>query len=431
MRILRKLSRVLGALLVGLLLLEGSLWLLAWGRAAFAGRASATPTAGAQTWLAVGDSHTYGWNVEASAAWPAVLERLLRAHGAEVGIANEAVPGQNTATILSVLPAHLAKYRPRVLLVLAGLNNPFSRPEHEGALARALHATRTYKLARAALQRFERAEPPPAHAEAFQTHVRPDGSTDVVAVSRTGEVRAFHVGDGTLAAGEGELGRDWIARDLERICELARAAGAVPVLLTYAREEGEFVPGVNFAIRTAASKGGAALVDLARVLEVGLERRAADDYFFKDLHPRAIGYEVVARAIHDALVDARIVDAPQLGDPWATAAALEVGLRWTSATELELSGDAGLEYTVLLARARGDQPGFGEHRIPLAADDLFDASKKSTALSGAFDAQGKARLALPAALASAAGDEPVHAALVLRTKGWLVQSVSAAVERPR
>jgi lysophospholipase L1-like esterase len=431
MRFLRRLPRILVALLIGVALLEGALWALAWGRQLLVARPAPASPSAAQNWLAVGDSHTYGWNVAADAAWPAVLERLLRAQGVDARVVNEAVPGQNTSTVLSVLPAQLSKHRPSVLLVLAGLNNPFSRPEDDGALARALHATRTYKLARAALQRFEHSAPPPAPSEPFRTQVRADGSSDVVAVSRTGEVRAFRVGAGTLTAGEGELGREWIARELEQICALARAAGATPVLLTYAREEGEFVPGVDFAIRAAASKSGAALADIAQRLEAGLATRDADAYFFKDLHPRAIGYEVVARAIHDALVDARIVDVAKLGDAWATAAKLAVGLRWTAATELELSGDAGLSYTVLLARARGDQPGFGEHRIPLAADDLFDVAKRAAELSGDFDAQGRARVALPAAVASAAGDGPVFASLVLRTKGWLVQSVSAAVERPR
>lgn len=431
MRALRRLPRVLIALLVGLLLLEGGLWLLAFGRAAVATRPSAASSVGAHAWLAVGDSHTYGWNVEADAAWPAVLERLLRAQGVDVRVVNEAVPGQNTETVLAALPAQLAKYRPSVLLVLVGLNNPFSRPRADGALSRVLRSTRTYKLLRAGLQRFERTEAPPDGGEAFRTQVRADGSTDVVATSRTGERRAFNVGDGTLAAGEGELGREWIERDLVSICELARAAGATPVLLTYAREEGEFVPGVDFAIRSAAAEHGTPLVDVARALEPGLARRAVDDYFFKDLHPRAIGYEVVARAVHDGLVDARVVEAAKLGDPWTTATRLVVGLRWASATELELAGDAGLAYTVLLARARGDQPGFGEHRIPLANDALFDLAKRATELSGEFDAQGRARIALSGELAAALGDAPVWAALVLRTKGWLVQSVSAPVERPR
>jgi lysophospholipase L1-like esterase len=437
MRLLRRGSRVLLALCVGFLLLELGLWALAFARSTFTGpRGAPASSAGATTWLAVGDSHTYGFNVDASAAWPARVEALLREQGVAVRIVNEAVPGQNTTTVLELLPALLAQHRPALVFVLAGLNNPFSRPEDDGAIDRALRATRTWKLWRAIAQRLE-----PTPMERLKkeddngTHAveQPDGSTWVAARSRSGAVHAFRVGNGTLSAGEGELGRAWIVRDLERICALVRAAGAEPVLLTYAREEGELVPGVNFSIRAAASTSQAHLIDCASALEPGLRGKNPDDSFFKDLHPRRQGYEAIARLVHDELVDAGLVAAPRLGDPWAFdgARSAVAPLRWSSDTELELSGDAGLAYTVLLARARGDQPGFGDFRISLAPDDLFDASKAAPALSGDFDGAGRARVALPAALVELAGDGPLFAVLVLRTRAWSVQRISAAVERAR
>src|ERR1039458_548824 len=43
--------------------------------------------------LAIGDSFTYGWGVDAENSWPKVMERELRQGGLEIEIANLGAPG--------------------------------------------------------------------------------------------------------------------------------------------------------------------------------------------------------------------------------------------------------------------------------------------------------------------------------------------------
>lgn len=55
------------------------------------------------TVVALGDSNTAGDGIVASAAWPAELERLLRANGHDVLIRNEGVSGDTTGEALARL----------------------------------------------------------------------------------------------------------------------------------------------------------------------------------------------------------------------------------------------------------------------------------------------------------------------------------------
>ncbi|HIE69451.1 MAG TPA: hypothetical protein EYP98_04410, partial [Planctomycetes bacterium] len=62
--------------------------------------------------------------------------------------------------------------------------------------------------------------------------------TEVRVVTREGDLESFVVGGGTLSMSEAQLAYDWITRDLVTLSDAVLAAGATPVLLTYALEEG-------------------------------------------------------------------------------------------------------------------------------------------------------------------------------------------------
>jgi len=83
--------------------------------------------------VALGDSATFGWDVEAAEAWPQVLERLLRESGREVEVLNLGVPGYSSHQGLLLLP-EVWELKPDLLLVAYGRNDEldtaFSPTDH-------------------------------------------------------------------------------------------------------------------------------------------------------------------------------------------------------------------------------------------------------------------------------------------------------------
>ena len=72
--------------------------------------------------VALGDSATFGWDVEMDEAWPQVLERMLRGEGLDVEVLNLGVPGYSSHQGLLLLP-EVWKLQPDILLVAYGRND--------------------------------------------------------------------------------------------------------------------------------------------------------------------------------------------------------------------------------------------------------------------------------------------------------------------
>jgi len=433
--------QVLVALFVGVLLAEGVLWAahFAWGGS---GRAAAGGDV-----LCIGDSHTFGWNVDAASAYPAQLEALLAPTGLQV--TNRGAAGKNTRTLLEELDEYLQLDAPEVVLILAGINNPWSRPpadlsvdaEPPGLLA----STRLARFARIAAARFGNegrgiGAGDGSGAGSVEERELDDGRTEVRVVNREGIVETFTVGGGTVGYDEAELAHQWINHDLGALAKRARAFGAMPVLLTYAVENSDTVRAVNASIRAAAKEHGVPLVDVARGMLPGLETFGAARLIFPDAHPRVEGYRAVARIVHDGLVAEGLVAAEPVGDPFAplrTAAPPEPTLAATpdgaGGFDLDLAFDPVLSFSVVLSSEplpQGAAPTWLGLPLPVAQDALFSASANTESLRGTFDANGTATLHLDAAtLADLADPEaPVYALLVARTKGWTLLATSAPLQ---
>ena len=70
----------------------------------------------------LGDSLTSGWKLPESQAYPALVQRALRARGREIRVLNAGVSGDTAAQGLKRLPA-LLRRKPDVLVVALGIND--------------------------------------------------------------------------------------------------------------------------------------------------------------------------------------------------------------------------------------------------------------------------------------------------------------------
>lgn len=123
----RRLGLVALGVILGLLALEVALQI---GAYALWRSAQGTSPSGAGAILCVGDSFTYGLGATAGGgSYPRQLETVLRVEGRERTVINGGWPGQTSREILLKLPAQLARHRPGVVCILAGMNDPWSRPE--------------------------------------------------------------------------------------------------------------------------------------------------------------------------------------------------------------------------------------------------------------------------------------------------------------
>ena len=85
--------------------------------------------------VAIGDSMTYGWGVDAGCTWPALLEDALDDRGMHVEVANLGEPGADPGTYAYIASSAIPALRPDLVIVgmhlgddLEQLDRPFASP---------------------------------------------------------------------------------------------------------------------------------------------------------------------------------------------------------------------------------------------------------------------------------------------------------------
>jgi lysophospholipase L1-like esterase len=196
--------------------------------------------------LCVGDSHTFGAGVPENESHPAWLQRLLdeRAPG-RYSVINLGLPGMSTTQVRNRLPMQIARYRPNLVVVWAGINDRWNRAELEysGGWLERLDAfatrSRFYRLIRVNLH--DRA------LERAAAETRADGSHQITeAESCQGEdcearvVRRIHHGgvvdvmqEPTTQRRDREEHRQLSYANYGAMHELLRDAGIPLVLIRY------------------------------------------------------------------------------------------------------------------------------------------------------------------------------------------------------
>lgn len=214
--------------------------------------------------LALGDSNTYGFGVGRDRAYPAVLERLWneRLGKGTVQVFNLGFPGTNSSQIATQVARLLTAFRPHVVTVMVGANDPWTVPvpvEQELSLGDRIQqflwrASRVYRLLYMAFRSWENTK--------LELEVQDDRSVaHGSAEARYGRHR-FHLGH-TMAK---SAPPDWQVRletNLKQIAERVRASGAQLYFVTYPSESHFFYSYANGVMRRIAAETGAPLVDVA------------------------------------------------------------------------------------------------------------------------------------------------------------------------
>jgi lysophospholipase L1-like esterase len=242
-----------------------------------------------------GDSNTYGLNLEAEHAYPGQLETLLRERGiANARVVNRGVPGKSSWIVQRELPGDLERYKPRVVVVLVGVNDR-NQVRPDDLVEKVLDQSRFVRMVRRTWSNVR---------ETSAANANPG------LVSRVADAPTFEMAWGNPDNPSIER---WTRGSLRGIVETVREAGATPILLTYFDD----FPTMEFVTRLTldvAKQTGAKVIDLRAVMKPALQRFGRDGIEYPDAHLRAVGYAIVARAIFNALVEERIIDAEPIAN---------------------------------------------------------------------------------------------------------------------
>jgi hypothetical protein len=307
---MRRTAGLLGIALLSLVVVEFALQLLALAVPQLMRRASPPADGAAFRILCLGDSHTYGWGVERSEAYPAQLEQLLDSSSGRFQVVNLGVPSSNSSQLLNRLPGYLSRHRPDLLVVTIGANDAVNTAEHDGALPGVEQAgrrdwlwkLRLYRLLRYAAHQRRKVEA----ARDLETEVRWSGRLPWRSVEvRDGESqeRYEHRLDfgNLLDPGTHEA---ILRRNLEAMVRLGREAGVPLVFASYAHDRHSLA----LANRIMSAMPEAVFVsqrvhpDLERRLPRTMPAELGGDWFFEDQHPKAPVYAAMAANLRDALV---------------------------------------------------------------------------------------------------------------------------------
>jgi hypothetical protein len=198
-----------------------------------------------------------------------------------------------------------------------------------------------------------------------------------------------------------------IRRDLERAEALAAERGTPLILVAYAANEQGYAE-ANQVMRSLARERGVALADPTEAVASLEQRLGREALFHPDLHPRPPCYALVARVAYNELVARGLVAGEPLEQP---AEGIAPGS--ASSVQVSVTGPEPGEGpdTALAISITGGRPGtsfrlvaYGLHREsaaeppPLlgAVDDPLLRALRGRGLSGRLDAEGGARIPLPA-----------------------------------
>ena len=409
----RSLLRVLGVLLgvlLALLFTEGLLRVAGVLVYATSGRGELASAAPGVRLLCHGDSNVFGIYEPPEESYPGQLEAILdeRVDGGPHGVVNLGVPGLGSRQLLSVLEHDMERVDPAAVLVTVGANDAWRWSPDAGASYEEppfWEELQLAKVVRLYLYRTGRGriddELEPHGDLALETPTEEEGETWSIE-NREGErIRRF-VGQTTTDHATDDAYWELLRSDLGRMHDVA---GDKLVLVCYG-SEGTAYGEANAVFREVAAERSIALVDPTEELEELVRRTSFGEVFWADLHPRGLGYELIARAVFDDLATRGVLDGEPFDDrldglrerervrpPIELSGALGEG----DGLVLEISGEApGRTFAVVLWDVhRGDEPPPERTYFEVVQGDaVYKKSFRDESLRGRFDDDGVGRVTL-------------------------------------
>ena len=242
--------------------------------------------------LAIGESTTAGLDVDPGDSYPRQLQRMLRKHYSNPSIRVVApyAMGQNSSQQLNRLPGYLEALEPELVLLMCGVNNPWSFVEsniidfiddsdpvaRRIRLRKLLDRSRVVKLARLGLIDLSYA----------------------LEDLRGGAERERWPPPSWLIDWSGQQREAFLAlwrSDVTAMIASIRDAGGEALLMTYPSYE--FPPVSEF--EALAAETGAPLVRVDEAFRKALRRRQTSELFLEDgYHPTARGYGLLAHQVY-------------------------------------------------------------------------------------------------------------------------------------
>ena len=295
LRLARWLAQGLLIVLLGLLLLEGGLRVVALaGEARLSRAGSVDLSEGVLRILNVGDSHAYGAQMGLIDTYPRRVEMGLRERypEREFQVINLGRPGVNTAFVARRLEAQILELSPRMVIVWVGINNSWNWAESDpwegmgarDALQRALLHLRIYRVTRVAWET--------RHGPIYEGYARPAGRLE----NYPGKPAAYEIRKEPLD----DLRRQGITLDYARMAATARAFDIPILFLNYPYG---FSPLLRQTILEAAAQAGAPVHDTLK----DLSRARADGHkvlfvLGAGLHPNGTLSRYIAESVLEDVV---------------------------------------------------------------------------------------------------------------------------------
>jgi hypothetical protein len=260
--------------------------------------------------LCVGDSHTYGLWVHPEQSYPSRLRAEMSHSAEEVVVLNAGVPGMNSSQLRQAIPSLVESFAPDVVLVMIGVADGWNLAAlnaedfhgwrwylHGGGLwdrsrvvklARLIYFNLTYKSRR-------------TRADVAVVPESPSNWNDWKIQTGGHEIAVSHNAHFSDPLSDRQILRRVLRRDLAVITSAVQARGAKVVLMTYA-SDGFIYGDTNAVIREFAQEMGVPLIDLGMRLRWWSAPPGRALAFFPDMHPRAVGYKLIARVVAGTLL---------------------------------------------------------------------------------------------------------------------------------
>jgi lysophospholipase L1-like esterase len=295
-RVLVSFVLALAGAVIGCLALEAVLQVAAFGLRLTLPSASRTWVQGHRRVLCLGDSSTYGLYMKKPAdAYPQQLERIWNARGLQppIEVLNAGYPGTNSSRLRTNFRPMLEEVRPDVVIVMIGANDYWTvrvpideaRPWTTVAWDFVRQHSRLYRFIFMALRGVDR---------------RQFDMPDQRAISAQPE-RPVRYGDVEFSFGWQQAHRqrdhdEQLIANLTAIADEARRFNTHLLFLTYPSKEWNYGDGGRLT-RIAAQSAGVPLVDMEKVFEPLCPKEPCPELFFKDHHPTAKGYQLMAETL--------------------------------------------------------------------------------------------------------------------------------------